>query len=343
MGDAALRTVGSVYAADMALPTVSVVISTQTRERLLREIIGLLLDDPATTEIVVALDGGSDAIWGRLQQLSATESRVRCVRTAFGRQLETLQAGVEAARGEVILMLDDDVVPAPGLVAGHARWHAGRDNLLVLGYMPVDRSPTSRVAAMTRQLYGSAYDMAVSRYEREPDAVLRQLWSGNVSMPRDTILEVGLPGTIQGYSADQELGLRLGAAGVTGVFDRSLRAEHRYERSLTRMREDQAAAGYNQMLIHRAWPQQVSASQLIGSVARRDKLLLAMARRDRPRAALAGVLMGAGRVAIELSRDGLATRLLLSASALERRRGMAAAVRASREQEPEGRAGAADG
>ena len=50
----------------------------------------------------------------------------------------TRQAGIEAATGEVVLLLDDDVIARPGLVAGHLSHHLQLEPKLVLGYMPAE-------------------------------------------------------------------------------------------------------------------------------------------------------------------------------------------------------------
>lgn len=310
----------------MSLPTVSVVMSTQTRISLLTESIGVLVDDPATTEIIVVVDGGTDEVWAQLQSLCKVQPALRCIRTDYGNQLRTLQTGVEAATGDVIVILDDDVVPSPGLVAGHAKWHTAENrDLVVLGYMPVHRSPTTKLAAITRDMYGRGYEYACVKYEDDADQVLRRMWMGNVSIRRSNILRVGLPGTVTGYSNDFELGLRLKASGLTGVFDRSLRAEHRYERSLPRMLADQRSSGFNQMLVQADWPEEVPQAVLVGSVARLDRLLLQVARGDRTRGLVVLVLAAIAKAAAIANLTPLAVRLLQSATTIQQRRGMAEA------------------
>lgn len=307
----------------MILPTVSVVISTQTRISLVTESIGILVADPATTEIIVVVDGGTDEVWRRLQDLCAVQPILRCIRTDYGNQLRTLQAGVEAADGDIIMILDDDVVPSPGLVSGHAKWHTDEDrDLVVLGYMPVHRSPTAKLAAITRDMYGRGYEHACSKYEEDPDQVLRRMWMGNVSVRRSSVLRVGLPGTVTGYSNDFELGLRLKAAGLTGVFDRSLRAEHRYERSLPRMLADQRSSGFNQVLVQADWSEEIPETVLVGSVARLDRLLLRIARGDRARAMVVFLLAAVAQAAAVANLTPLAVRLLQSANTIQQRRGM---------------------
>ena len=51
--------------------------------------------------------------------------------------MRALDVGVQCSTGDVVLLMDDDVIAGPGLVSAHARRHAGADGLVVVGSMPV--------------------------------------------------------------------------------------------------------------------------------------------------------------------------------------------------------------
>ena len=70
--------------------------------------------------------------------------------------------------GDVLLLLDDDVVPAPGLVSGHAAHHAARDGLVVVGAMPVDLGPSEPRPRYPRALYGADYARRVAGWTPIP-------------------------------------------------------------------------------------------------------------------------------------------------------------------------------
>ena len=44
--------------------------------------------------------------------------------------------GAAASAGRLLLFLDDDIEPWPGLVAAHAEAHAGAEDTVVIGYLP---------------------------------------------------------------------------------------------------------------------------------------------------------------------------------------------------------------
>ena len=122
------------------LPTASVVVPTHGRAELLPVILAPLLRDPATSEVVAVADGDEERLATRHPKLVAH-------RTDGAGESGARQAGVDRAGGEVVVLLDDDVVARDRLVTGHARAHAGRRDAVVLGYMPVagpcrDGAPT---------------------------------------------------------------------------------------------------------------------------------------------------------------------------------------------------------
>jgi hypothetical protein len=192
----------------------------------------------------------------------AAVAEVLAIEDAGGGPNEARQRGCEQATGEVVLLLDADVVPGPGLASGHAAHHAARDGIVVAGPMPVV-SPSGPPA----RLYADAYDRWCDDVERDPAVLLQRLWGGNVSLRRADALRVGLdePAMRGLRHEDRELGLRLAAAGLTGLFDPQLRAAHRYERDLASFCGDCRAEGAGLVALHRLHPE-LGAVHLHGTV-----------------------------------------------------------------------------
>jgi glycosyltransferase involved in cell wall biosynthesis len=233
------------------LPLTSVIMPTHGRVALLETVLAPLLADRAATEIVVVAD--ADAAAYRLAlSLAAREPRVVVLATPAAGKNGARAAGIERATGEIVVLLDDDVLAGPGLVAGHAAAHAADDGLLVLGYMPV----ADPHAGIAEEIYAAEYEARVASYEREPAAILRNLWGGNLSLRRADALRVGLadPAYDAGYNADRDFGLRCERAGLTGVYRPELRAAHLYRRSLGQMRRDAHASGEGRWLVHQRHP-----------------------------------------------------------------------------------------
>lgn len=231
-------------------PTVSVVIATRGRRDRLQETLVPLVADPAADEIVVVDDGSDDGSLQLLEDLAAAHPQLRPVPTRHRGRAAARQLGLERATGEVVLLLDDDVVAAPGLVEGHARAHTGSDGLVVVGYMPIRLPARRRPGDASTYLYAGNYEGSCAACERDPSLVLTGLWGGNVSICRADALRVGMDSSFT-YHEDRDFGLRCMKAGLSGRFDRSLHAEHVHARNIATLRRDARGQGAGRVKIHR--------------------------------------------------------------------------------------------
>jgi glycosyltransferase involved in cell wall biosynthesis len=270
--------------------SVSVVIPTYERRERLPELLDAVLAEPAA-EIIVVVSACRDGSLELLEERARGEPRLRPMFVAEPGQTVALQVGVEASASDVVLMLDDDVLPQPGLVEGHARHHAAGEGLVVLGYMPVARPSRRRRGEFPLHLYSYDYERTCEGYEREPGSILESLWAGNVSMRRADCLRVGLrpgPGIPAGYGyhEDRDLGLRCRAAGLRGVFDRRLCARHLYEKTPAAFRRAARNSGVTRAAVHRSHADAVGPLPddfFVRAAPMPGRLLVRLARRRRAR------------------------------------------------------------
>jgi glycosyltransferase involved in cell wall biosynthesis len=230
-----------------------VVAPTYRRREGLPRFVEPLLREPDLHELVMAVDGSDDGSVEWLRERSRSDSRLVTLDLPNRGAGATRQAGIEAASGEVVVLLDDDVIAAPGLVAGHARHHRELAPKLVVGYMPNDwrRLPPGRRGI--GYIYRRAYEGHCSRFDGDPGFVLRGLWGGNFSMPRGEFLRIGIVGLdVPRGQDDREFGLRCAKGGITGTFDRAIVGEHLYERTLEQFRGDCRLQGESRKLLHEA-------------------------------------------------------------------------------------------
>jgi glycosyltransferase involved in cell wall biosynthesis len=234
-----------------ALPSVSVVIPTHNRGERLAETIAPVLAQPETRELVVVVDGSTDGSAALLERIAREQPRLRPLPIENRGAMAARLAGAVAATGDVILMLDDDVIAEPGLVTGHARAHAGHERRVVLGYMPVAARPR-RARDFARELYAGEYERTANAWERDPSTILRSLWTGNLSIRRAAYVALAdeVEQVVHGYHEDLDFGLRCLEAGFTGAFDRSLRATHAYERDPAGFLRDARSSGMNLPIVH---------------------------------------------------------------------------------------------
>ncbi len=234
------------------LPTVSVVMATYRRRSLLPRVVDSLLADPATSELVVVVDGCRDGSLELLQERAGDDPRVVPVFTENRGAAAAQQLGIEHARGDVVLLFDDDQIAAPGMVTGHARHHADAAHRVVVGYVPVELPPPGPGRFLVES-YARDYEADLAGWERDPASILTNLWGGQVSLRREDLERVPWhdPRFDLGYHYDNVFGLRCRDAGLTAVFDRGLRAEHLYTRTLDAMLREAYVKG-RAMHRHRA-------------------------------------------------------------------------------------------
>lgn len=229
---------------------------TYYRVRALERVLAPLLEDEGIHELIAVVDGSRDGSLELLRRIAGRHARLMPLFIEHRGEMGARQAGAETASGEVVLFVDDDVLAEPALASGHARRHAGQEGLVVVGYMPVELPRSRSAADFATFIYNAEYEGRCRVYERDPASVLSTLWGGNFSLRRSDYLAVGMPSPAyaERYHPDREFGLRCLEAGLTGVFDRSLRAKHWHSRSLAAFARDARSQGAARVVLHRLHP-----------------------------------------------------------------------------------------
>lgn len=161
-------------------------------------------------EALVVIDGdidGSEAVVDRYPDLP-----VRAIVLPENRgRVSALNAGFEAADGDVLIRCDDDFEPAPGHLAAHVAAHDER--LCGAVGLPINVAPENAYM----RIYGRDADERSRRdaYATEPDERWK-LWGGNTSVRRETFVELGGFDTrYRGYGwEDVDFGYRLHRLGL---------------------------------------------------------------------------------------------------------------------------------
>jgi GT2 family glycosyltransferase len=211
---------------------ISIVIPTYNRRERLGRVLAALgaQTTPARAFDVLVVDDGSTDGTAQGLQGQAYPFALRVIRQANGGPAKARNAGVQAAEAPLVLFLDDDVVPAPGLVAEHLRLHDAEPDVVVLGPMSsLDHYPQPWVAWEQAKLE-SQY-AAMARGDWAP--TFRQFWTGNASVAGRHVLAAGGFDPAFLRAEDIELGFRLQRLGLGFRFNPEARGLHYAERSLT--------------------------------------------------------------------------------------------------------------
>src|SRR5205809_2446915 len=122
---------------------ISVVIATYNRRRLLSRTLPTLLTQTVAREdyeVVVVVDGSTDGTAEFLRDYR-DHPCLRVVEQPNLGQAAAINAGLTAARGHIILFLDDDIICPPNLLEEHLHAHCDSGSLV---YGPVLLAPESR-------------------------------------------------------------------------------------------------------------------------------------------------------------------------------------------------------
>lgn len=206
---------------------VSVVIATFNRKEILERALPALAAQTgeAVYEVIFVDDGSSDHSNELFQDAVQRWAPIfRYIPIAHsGSPARPRNTGIRAARGEVILLLDDDVVPDPTLIAEHAKFHRDNPDLrdAALGelYLP------DSVASDPMSLFHSfSYD----EVRRQTRLGYLFFWTCNVSVKREFMIQYGMFDEDAALHPleDMECGYRLFQSGLRLTFLPSARGQH---------------------------------------------------------------------------------------------------------------------
>ncbi len=214
------------------MPTFSVVVPTYNRLARLKNTLAGLEQQQfplADFEVIVISDGSTDGTGEYLQSIR-TPLNFRGLTQVNQGAAAARNLGLEQAQGEIVLFVDDDIVPTPQLIAEHMHIHQNDDgHTVVLGPMitPPDFAMLPWVAweqAMLEKQYNS---MTSGRWA--PTA--RQFYTGNTSLLRHHLVSHGGFDTHFRRAEDVELAYRLAKSGLRFQFNPKAIGYHYAERS----------------------------------------------------------------------------------------------------------------
>lgn len=210
----------------MTAHCLSVLVPTYNRHASLTRLLDALSAQSYRTddvEVVVVDDGSTDGT-GEMLGKRADPYHLRVTRQANGGPAIARNRAAAQATGEVILFLDDDVVPESDLLACHVKAHRDHSNAVVIGPMlPPDEWPRPPWIRWEEDKLLSQYrDLAAGKYACTP----RQFYTANASLPRALFQRAGGFDPHFMRAEDVELAFRLRDLGTSFVFAPDARVRH---------------------------------------------------------------------------------------------------------------------
>lgn len=197
----------------------SVVIPTYNRLDTLAHVLPTLLAqdlEPSKYELLVCDSNSSDGTARYLAQLQTKHPGVRHLPGAYGGRAAARNAGIMAARGEIVLFNDADILASPNLLSTHVRRQRERTGIAIVGL---------EVQVKDLADYVFKRDHPQARGHLHPASRKKLSWlyflTGNASVRRADLLRVGcFDESFTGYGhEDLELGYRLQRSGVEILYE----------------------------------------------------------------------------------------------------------------------------
>ena len=225
---------------------VSVVIPTWNRADLLAQTLDKIETQTVPRdfyEIVVVDNESSDHTQAVLEQKSRTYPNLRAFSQSKRGAAATRNTGIRAAKGEIVLFIDDDILAEPGLIEAHWRYHqAHRSSSIVGGVVtPWDNCKEPFLRYLRDRGIFNPYSIACGPMD------FSYYHTGNVSTARSVLNEVG--GFNEQFAIygmeDIELGYRIERHGSRIVHGPDAKAVHQYFPTYQQFIQRCEQAGYS--------------------------------------------------------------------------------------------------
>jgi GT2 family glycosyltransferase len=169
----------------------SIVIPTYGREGVLLDTLRSLLAMPVRAEEILIVDQTPQHEAATETQLQAWhhQGEIRWIRRDTPGIPQAMNAGLLSAQHELVLFLDDDILPVPQLVAAHKQAHADHAVAAVVGQVIQPWQQPAHVEP-PRQLTGLQVDFDFP-FHSTVSGPVQNVMAGNLCVRRDKALAIG--------------------------------------------------------------------------------------------------------------------------------------------------------
>lgn len=217
-------------------------------------------------EVIVVIDGSEDGTRQLLESSSWPFQLSPVMQSNQGRAT-ACNTGILKASGELVVLLDDDMEPSPGFLEAHWKAHHSQGTtqdtrLGVLGAVPF---PADKASSSITKYEGLKFNQHLQRLSQPGFTFkVRDFYSGNFSIRRDVLFEVGLfdqAFKIYG-NEDLDLFVRMVNAKVRLVYSPEALAYQHYEKDFAAVARDEVAKGKTASIFLKKHPEALAESKI---------------------------------------------------------------------------------
>jgi peptidoglycan/xylan/chitin deacetylase (PgdA/CDA1 family)/GT2 family glycosyltransferase len=236
---------------------ISVVMATYNRRSILEQTLPSFLDQDYPSsgyEVVVVVDGSNDGSAEFARSLRPS-SELEVLEQENRGPAAARNAGIAAAGGEIVLLMDDDIRATRHLVREHAAAHREIEGARVQGAIfAAPESPPTLAAWSTRDWY-RRYDAALRAANRE-NRHWRPFLNANSSIQAELLAELGgFDEEVPFPREDFELAMRVSDAGIASIYRPQALAYEVFAKSSQAFVRDAVGFGRAEVAICRKHPQ----------------------------------------------------------------------------------------
>ena len=214
---------------------ISIIVPTFKRQASLKRLLESIARQSwprETLEVIIVDDQSGESLNGVVQEFSNAYA-VRWMTSEIKGRPGARNAGAEAANGDMLIFVDDDMELQAGFIDGHVKAHEEFPNCVVSGRIVSARNST----IIWNILLDERFDLHEKHVAKSPDNLeFTCVFTGNLSLKRDIFRKLGgfdeVTFTYYG-GEDFDFGIRCCKAGITIVHAHFAVARH-FERDVNR-------------------------------------------------------------------------------------------------------------
>ncbi len=239
-------------------PTISVIIPTYNREKVLQEALeayGQQSLPQERFEILVIDDGSTDGTKETVKKVCGEQPNIRYFHQEHSGPAKARNLGIANTRSGIIMFTGDDCIPDKNLLQEHLRLHKKGDAIAVLGH--IDWHPDLEVTPFMRYI-NTDTQFSYPKIKEHPENIpFIYFYTSNISIPKRYL---GLAGNFDpeftdAVFEDVELGYRIWKTGVRIIYNKHAATYHKHAIDLEDYIKRQIRSGKAAALLYKKHPE----------------------------------------------------------------------------------------